>query len=185
MASTTMLLPAPVSPVMTVRPGPSGSSTSSMSAKPEMRSRVSMGAGSARVGHGIGARAAMVVDHRPSYPCRSPQDSFCRRIAEERRGRAEHAQRAARPCARRSSRRSAARGPTDRRSVSVTAPARDVLDLQARVGPQDERPVRQRVRADGRQRDGLADPASGWARRPPACTPSSPSASTTMRPSAL
>ena len=35
-ASMTMLLPAPVSPVMTVMPGPSVSSTSSMSAKPEM-----------------------------------------------------------------------------------------------------------------------------------------------------
>ena len=42
MASTMMLLPAPVSPVMTVRPGPSARSTSSMSAKPEMWRWVSM-----------------------------------------------------------------------------------------------------------------------------------------------
>ena len=41
-ASTRMLLPAPVSPVITVRPGPKLSSTRSMSAKPEMRRNVSM-----------------------------------------------------------------------------------------------------------------------------------------------
>ena len=39
-ASTMMLLPAPVSPVTTVSPGPSASSSSSMSANPEMRSSV-------------------------------------------------------------------------------------------------------------------------------------------------
>jgi hypothetical protein len=46
-ASTKMLLPAPVSPVMTVSPGPRGSSTSSMSAKPVTRRCVSMSSFSA------------------------------------------------------------------------------------------------------------------------------------------
>ncbi len=40
-ASTMMLLPAPVSPVMTVRPGPSSSSSSSIRANPEMRNTLS------------------------------------------------------------------------------------------------------------------------------------------------
>src|SRR5262245_25064971 len=41
-ASTRMLFPAPVSPVMTVSPAPKGSSISSISANPEMRKSVNI-----------------------------------------------------------------------------------------------------------------------------------------------
>ena len=84
-ASTRMLFPAPVSPVITVKPGPRGTSTSSMRANPDTRKRFSMTIVS----------AIRPEQLRASCLAFSPR-KFLAQNAEERAARPENAQRPSR-----------------------------------------------------------------------------------------
>ena len=182
-ASTRMLLPAPVSPVITVSPGPKESSSSSMRAKPEMRSKLSTRALSAtpasplqQVLRGERLLAAATAALAPG--------ELLAEQAEEAPWRLIEAQGLVGP------------PDLDRTRVGTSWPhwpstgqgdraARIILDLEASVRAEHQRAVRQHVGADRRHHHRLDVRGQDGPARPRACRRSSRLASTTISPSAL